>query len=157
MHEFIKAISGTVLGAAIALSGTVYTTTKMAEKERKADLRNRLEMLISGAVRSDRCYQIFVLNKEEPKDCEEQEPLWKAITLSELYFYELKPEMIEFHRTLLEGKAELHGCRPLINRKEKDGKLDWDECALRAYETYDTSSRLAAIFEKAKPIMERLR
>lgn len=156
MNDFIKALAGTLLGAAIALFGTYYSTNRAANKEYKAELRQKLELLMAGAVRSNKCFDIFVIERVEPKDCVEQEPLWRAITLTELYFPELRMELIEFQKELLDGKVELVACE-LDTKKPTRKQLEArDACAIKAYEKYNPSGKLEILFNKAKTLLPRL-
>jgi hypothetical protein len=156
MGDFAKVITSTLLGAVIALFGTYYTINSTAHKEHRAELRQKLESLVAGVVRSNKCFDIWVIERVEPKDCVEQEPLWRSITLTELYFPELRTELIEFQKELLDGKAELMACEigaKSLTKKQLEAR---DACAMKVYEKYNPSGKLETLFNKTKIVLPRL-
>lgn len=157
MTEFQKALAGTILGATIALIGTLYATNRNAEKEYNSEMRQKLESVVAGAVRSNKCFDLWVTEGREPKDCVEQEPLWKAISLTELYFPELKEALVAFQRELLMGKVELERCEIMAPKPTKKQIKARNTCALAAYDKYNPSGRLEAVFKAAKTLLPKFR
>lgn len=156
MNDFAKAIAGTLVGASIALFGTWYSTNRTAERDYRTELRQKIEALMAGAVRSNKCFDTLVLSGSEPKDCEEQEPLWKAITLTELYFPEMKPELTAFQEELLNAKVALLTCEPSRGLATHEAQDKRDVCAGKVYEKFNPSGKLEALFNKAKTLIPRL-
>jgi hypothetical protein len=156
MSDFWKTIAATFIGAVIAFFGTWYSATHTAAKEYKAEMRGKLEQLMAGVVRSNKCFDTLVLSGTEPKDCEEQEPLWKSITLTELYFQNIIPEMTEFQQELLDAKVALLVCEPDLRKPSQKNKENRDICANKVYEKFNPSGRLEKIFKKAKEELPRL-
>lgn len=150
MNDFLKLTASTLLGASIAFFGTWYSTNQTAENNYQTELRQKIEILMAGAVRSNKCFDTLVISGVEPKDCDEQEPLWKAITLAELYFPDLVPEITGFQEELLNAKVALLTCEPArgpITQKAKDKR---DVCAQKVYQTFNPSGKLKELFDKAK-------
>lgn len=157
MKEFQKAIAGTVLGAAIALAGTLYSINRTVEKDYNTEMRQKIEQVLAGAVRSNKCFDLWVAEGREPKDCIEQEPLWKAISLTELYFPELKESLLAFQSELLAGKVELERCERVAEKPTMKQMLKRNDCALAAYEKFNPSKKLEAVFEAAKTVLPKFR
>lgn len=157
MTEFQKAIAGTVLGAVIALTGTLYSIYRTVEKDYNTEMRQKIEQVISGAVRSNKCFDLWVTEGREPKDCIEQEPLWKAISLTELYFPEIKESLLEFQSELLAGKVELERCEPIEKKPTMKQIVKRNDCALAAYDKFNPSKKLEAVFEAAKTVLPKFR
>lgn len=157
MTEFQKAIAGTVLGAVIALTGTLYSINRTVEKEFNTEMRQKVELVIAGAVRSNKCFDLWVTEGQEPKDCVEQEPLWKAISLTELYFPELKEPLLAFQSELLAGKVELERCEIVAKKPTMKQIVARNDCALAAYNKFNPSKKLEAVFDAAKSVLPKFR
>jgi len=91
MRDFVLALSGSVVGGLLALTGAFMQARLAAEKDARAELRGKLELLMEKHYADAQCNLEYLELGTERADCSQTQLGWKALTLANLYF----PEMIE--------------------------------------------------------------
>ena len=110
MRDFALAVSGVLVGGLMTLGGTVLQAQLAAQKETKAELRGKLELLVQSRYADYGCHIAYLREGKNPTRCDEGQFGWKAHSLAGLYFPGLIGALSNFDTAMAKGKIARKQC-----------------------------------------------
>ncbi len=155
MRDFALAISGVLVGGLITLGGTFLQAKLSADKEGKAELRTKLELLLQAHHADLGCHMYFLSDGEYPTRCDEGQFGWRAMALSNIYFPDLTPALAAFNDASAKGRAARQQCD--IDHPQSPRTVAHTKCVQQVLKSTTVSAEVGEIAVEASKQATRLR
>ncbi|MEI2813080.1 MAG: hypothetical protein V9E91_04585 [Burkholderiaceae bacterium] len=152
MSDFAKTIIGVLVGGLITLGANVFLWNITTQKEKKAELRGKLESLYEHHLSDFNCYALFLRDGKETDKCEESKHDLKAFGLANLYFsQEINDALSRFAASRDAGKSARLQCN--IKYPNQAQYTEQLKCAIDVASKFkisaaDEAGNIAAVINK---------
>ena len=147
MAELRTALWSSALGGVIALGGVLAASWLSSKNDLRSDRREKLEQVMEQALKLQACTSSLIEGQEA--SCDDNQGQFRLVTLSYLYFPELKRPAGVYSSTYLKFKHDASRCHARSDAAaNENGKIDCLDKLTSSSKLPDAFQHLATSIEK---------